>query len=71
MSEQKVSLERAIVAAKIDKSGINRENIKAVCGKLRDYLIRSNDPDAKEYLRFAIKEISVSNDAVDIELRIA
>lgn len=71
LSEQKVTLERAIVAAKIEKSGINRENIKTVCGKLRDYLIRSNDPDVKEYLRFAIKEISVSNDAVDIELRIA
>lgn len=71
LSAEKVSLERAIVAAKIDKAGINQENIKVVCGKLRDYLICSNDPDVKEYLRFVIKEISVSNDAVDIQLRIA
>ena len=34
-----MTLERAIVAAKIDKSGINRENIKTVCGKLRDFAL--------------------------------
>lgn len=71
LSEQKVALERAIAGAKIDNTGITSENIKAVCSKLRDYLIRSDDPDTKAYLQSAIKEISVSNDAVDIELRVA
>ena len=71
LSAEKASLERAIEASKVDKDGITPENIKAVCAKLRDYLIHSDDPDAKAYLQSAIKDISVSNDAVDIQLRIA
>ena len=71
LSAEKASLERAIEASKVDKVGITPENIKAVCAKLRDYLIHSDDPDAKAYLQSAIKDISVSNDAVDIQLRIA
>jgi len=71
LSAEKASIERAIEATKVDKAGITPENIKAVCAKLRDYLIHSDDPDVKAYLQSAIKEINVSNDAVDIELRIA
>lgn len=68
LSAEKASLERAIEASKVDKVGITPENIKAVCAKLRDYLIHSDDPDAKAYPQSAIKDISVSNDAVDIQL---
>ena len=71
LSTEKNSLERAIAASKVDKVGITPENIKGICMKLRDRLIHSDNPDVKVYLQSVIKEISVSNDAVDIQLRIA
>ena len=55
----------------LDKDGITTENIKSVCRKLSDHLVHSDDPEVKTYLQSVIEEISVSNSAVDIKLKIA
>lgn len=49
---------------------ITEKDLRRIKNKLASQLITSNDPDVKQLLMACIKEITVSNDGVNVTLQI-
>ena len=71
LEKEKAALDRAVAASKQDIEGITEANRKAICRKLREYLLEAETPDVKEYLAGVLEEVVVSNDDVIIRVKIA
>lgn len=49
---------------------ITEKDLRRIKNKLASQLITSNDPDVKQLLMTCIREITVSNDGVNVTLQI-
>lgn len=51
-----------------ERLSIAQENRKKLKMKLRDYLINSDAPEVRGFLRTLVSEVLVNNDGVSVEL---
>lgn len=70
LEEEKISLANQLQAASRTVPNITEKNLRTVKKKLVNHLVKSDDPEVRELLMAYITEITVSNDAVTVDLQI-
>ena len=71
LEEKKAFIIQKMEAAKSDKISINKDNLYDLKKRIFKYLKTSDDLEARHYLKSVIKQITVSNEEVIVELNIA
>lgn len=70
LSEEKRILDQQIKTAQVAAQTIKTADVRELCKSFAKHLKKSEDPETKIYLKEAIREITVSNDELKIELNI-
>jgi len=68
---EKKSIERKLALAKSNVTAIDKDNIRAVCKQFRVFIMESECPEVKAYLKHAVKNVIISNDDVKINVNVA
>ena len=71
MEAEKQNIKARIEAAKTDKVEITKHNLREIKKKVFNYIRQSDDLEARQYLQEVVKQISVSNDDVIVELNVS
>lgn len=71
LEQDKISLGRAIANCQLIAKDTDQETIKALAHKLKKYLKESDDLEVKEYLKSAVKSVTVSNDDIEVVLNVS
>lgn len=69
LEQEKAALTSQLKTASTPIPDITEKDLRRIKNKLANSLISSNDPDVKQLLMAYIKEISVSNDGVNVTLQ--
>lgn len=70
LEQEKAALTSQLKTASTPIPDITEKDLRRIKNKLANSLISSNDPDVKQLLMAYIKEITVSNDGVNVTLQI-
>ena len=71
LEAEKAALDSAIAKGNGNNPGITAENKKPLIKKLAKYLLRSDDPDVKQFLTESLDEVLISNSTVSVKMKIA
>ena len=69
LEKEKEEIEEQLKQQVAPAPTISKENLKDAQRKLYRYLLTSSDPEARDFLRSAIKEITITNEKVSFTLR--
>ena len=71
LEAEKASLTREIAKSMSTNTGITPDTKTLLFKKFARHLIKSDDPDVKQFLTETISSITVSNESVSVEMKIA
>ena len=71
LEAERQNIKAKIEAAKTDKVEITKHNLREIKKKVFNYIRKSDDLEARQYLQEVVKQISVSNDDVIVELNVS
>lgn len=71
LQEEKEAIERQIDEQKCNYFNFTEEGKSLLCERFEDYIINSDDSEARTYIKQSISEILVDNNSVEITLNIA